>query len=89
MKLARFLVVHLLGTLQRYFLAPLLHYHLSDGIDAASPLGGVGVGLGHVDAEQRHRPLPGNGVAGHGVVEHAVNIEEHGFGLEPLKAVLL
>jgi hypothetical protein len=33
--------------------------------------------------------MPAIGMVGHGVIEHAIHIKEHGFGVESLKAVFL
>ena len=87
MKNATLLIIHTLGFGFVDLASQLLAYHHTDGVHTAGPLGGIGIVGCHVNAELCHALLPGNGVIGHGVVEHAVHIEKHGFGVKSLKAV--
>ena len=49
----------------------------------------IGFFFGHGKTVVTHRLMPGTGMVRHGVVEHAIHVEEHGFGSESPEAVLL
>ena len=74
--------VHLHGLLVGYVDALLPFDEHLHGVESACSLCGVRVVGRHVDAESRHCLLPGYGMVGHGVVEHAVHIEKHGLRAE-------
>jgi sodium-dependent dicarboxylate transporter 2/3/5 len=71
------------------YFAPLLAlHHLSDGIHATGSLSGVCIVGSRVDAKLSHALLPCYGMVRHGVVEHPVHVEKHGFGAHCLKTVI-
>ena len=81
-------VVHLLCLLERDVVSLLCLHHHADGVDATSTLGGIGIVGSHGNVKLRHGLLPGTCVVRHGIIENAIHVEKHSFGLESLKAVL-
>ena len=88
-ELAGFLIVHSLGFFQRDDFSLLRFHQIADCVDTACSLGGIGIRFGHLQTEGSHRPLPGYGMVGHRVHQHAIHIKENGFGRESRKACSL
>ena len=87
MELACLLVVHPLSLGLVDVASLLAFHHHADRVNAACSLCGVCIIDSHLDAKYLHRPLPGNSMMGHRVIEYAVHIEKHGLGAKCLKAV--
>ena len=78
-KQARLYVVHLLCLFEANVTLLLFVNHLPDGVNASCSFRSVCIGSRHANAELCHSLLPGYGMIGHGIIEYAVHIEEHGF----------
>ena len=83
-KQTRLFVVDGLGLSLGEFLSRLALGIDAYGVDTLHALGGIGVFGGEVEPIGAHSLLPCHGMIGHGVVEHAIHIEEHAAESLPL-----